>query len=580
MPIPQEFLDELNRRTDIVDLVSSYVSLTQKGGKYWGLCPFHSEKTASFSVSPDRQMYYCFGCHKGGGAINFVMELEDLGFVDAVELLAKRNGMEMPETSAGDGSTRKRRERLLELNKEAARWFHTQLKQPQAADGLAYFRKRGLSAHTITSFGLGYAPEGWDNLIRAMAEKGFEKADLLDAGLAVKSKEGRIYDRFRHRVMFPIIDVRGSVIGFGGRVLDDSKPKYLNSPDTLVFNKSRNLFALNLAKKSKQGHIILTEGYMDTIALHQAGFDCAVASLGTSLTEDHAKMLANYTKEVIISYDGDQAGINAAQRAIGLLGKTGINVRVLRVTGAKDPDEFIKAYGADAFSNLLNDASGQIEYRLNQVKAKFDLTQDDQKVGFLQEAAKLVASLQSPVEREIYGNRAADAAELSRESMQQEVKRLRKKEYWKRRKSEERKAMSPMQEAQPPERSLRYQNVPSARAEEGIVRLLLRDDSLFQYTGELTQENFSSPALGKIYGILKENWSKGQSVSTAALSAQLTGEEMSLLARIQEKPEDIASGEKAMADYVKAIQRQRTVSDDQALMQFRNSKRKNGGTTG
>ena len=286
MPIPESFLEELNSRTDILDLVSSYVSLTKKGNKYWGLCPFHSEKTPSFSVSPDKQMYYCFGCHKGGGAINFVMELEGLGFVDAVDLLARRAGLQMPESSAGDGSTRKKRERLLGLNKEAARWFHANLTQPAAADGLAYLRRRGLSNRTITRFGLGYAPDGWDNLIRAMAEKGYEKADLMEAGLAVKNNSGRIYDRFRHRVMFPIIDVRGNVIGFGGRVLDDSQPKYLNSPDTLVFNKSRNLFALNIAKKSKQGRIILTEGYMDTIALHQAGFDCAVASLGTALTAD------------------------------------------------------------------------------------------------------------------------------------------------------------------------------------------------------------------------------------------------------------------------------------------------------
>lgn len=577
MPIPQEFLDEINRRTDIVDLVSSYVSLTRKGNKYWGLCPFHSEKTASFSVSPDRQMYYCFGCHKGGGAINFVMELEDLGFVDAVEELAKRNGMEMPETSSGDGSTRKKREKLLALNKEAARWFHTQLLQPDAADGVAYFRKRGLSPRTITRFGLGYAPEGWDNLIRAMAEKGFEKADLMDAGLAVQNSNGRIYDRFRHRVMFPIIDVRGSVIGFGGRVLDDSKPKYLNSPDTIVFNKSRNLFALNIAKKSRQGRIILTEGYMDTIALHQAGFDCAVASLGTSLTEDHAKLLANYTKEVVISYDGDQAGINAAQRAIGLLEKTGINVRVLRVTGAKDPDEFIKAYGSDAFAALIEGSTNHIEYRLNQVKAKYDLAQDDQRVAYLKDAAKLVAGLESPVEREVYGGRAAEAAGLNPDTMAQEVKRLRSRSRWKQRKTEERRAMSPVVEYKPPERSLRYQNVPSARAEEGVIRLLLRDESLFKCAEGLKAEDFTSPTLGKIFGLLKENWSKGQSATPAALSAALTGEEMSLLAGIQEKPESVASGERAMADYINAIQRQRSASDDAALMRFRNSKQNNGG---
>ncbi|MBR1780899.1 MAG: DNA primase, partial [Oscillospiraceae bacterium] len=459
MPIPEEFLDELNSRTDIVDLVSSYVALSKKGSKYWGLCPFHSEKTASFSVSPDRQMYYCFGCHKGGGAINFVMELEGLGFVDAVEELAKRAGMAMPEVGR-DGSTAKKRERMLSLNREAARWFHANLSRPEARPGLDYFRQRQLSKGTITRFGLGFAPPGWENLITAMAQKGYEKSELMEAGLAVHNSNGRIYDRFRNRVMFPIIDVRGNVIGFGGRVLDDSKPKYLNSPDTLVFNKSRNLFALNLAKKTKMGMIVLTEGYMDTIAMHQAGFDCAVASLGTSLTEDHVKLLSNYTKEVVISYDGDAAGINAAQRAITLLERTGIKVRVLRVTGAKDPDEYIKAYGREAFAALLRGATDQMEYRLNQIAAQYDLAQDDQRVSYLKEAAALVATLDSPVEREVYAARAAETAKLSKEAMLEEVGRLRRRNNWQRRKKEERRALSPTQSAQPDARTLRYRNVP------------------------------------------------------------------------------------------------------------------------
>ncbi len=579
MPIPEAFLEELNSRTDILDLVSGYVALTKKGSKYWGLCPFHSEKTASFSVSPDRQMYYCFGCHKGGGAINFVMEAEGLGFVDAVDLLARRAGLQMPETSAGDGSSRQKRERLLTLNKEAARWFHANLSAPSAADGLSYLKRRGLSNSTITRFGLGYAPEGWDNLIRAMGEKGYEKAELMDAGLAVKNSNGRIYDRFRHRVMFPIIDVRGSVIGFGGRVLDDSKPKYLNSPDTIVFNKSRNLFALNLAKKSKQGRIILTEGYMDTIALHQAGFDCAVASLGTSLTEDHVKLLSNYTKEVVISYDGDQAGINAAQRAIGLLEKTGITVRVLRVTGAKDPDEFIKTYGAAAFAKLLEDSSNHIEYRLNQLKGGFDLTQDDQRAAYLQEAAKLVAGLDSPVEREIYGKRAAETAQLSYAAMEEEVRRLRSRDRRRQRRTEERRAMAPAQESQPSSRALRYKNVPSARAEEGVIRLLLKDASFFRQASVLKPEEFTSPTWGKIYALLRERWERGEPCSVINLAAHLTPEEMSLLAANQERPESVANGERAMADYINAIQRRRSAEDDQALMDFRNSKMSNGGTS-
>ncbi len=578
MPIPESFLEELNSRTDIVDLVSSYVALTKKGTKYWGLCPFHSEKTASFSVSPDRQMYYCFGCHKGGGAINFVMELEGLGFVDAVDVLAKRAGLQMPETTPGDSSTRKKRERMLGLNKEAARWFHANLSLPEAQDGVTYFRNRALSPRTITRFGLGYAPEGWDHLIRAMSEKGYDKAELLEAGLAVKNSNGRIYDRFRHRVMFPIIDVRGNVIGFGGRVLDDSVPKYLNSPDTLVFNKSRNLFALNMAKKSTLGRIILTEGYMDTIALHQAGFDCAVASLGTSLTEDHVKLLGNYTQEVVISYDGDQAGVKAAQRAISLLGKTGMKVRVLKMKNAKDPDEFIKKFGPAAFADLLNESDNDVEYRLNQVKSQYDLTQDDERISYLKEAAAVVARLDSPVEREVYSTRVAELAGLSASAMQEEVKRLRSKSRWKQRRAEERRALSPAQASQPTERSLRYENVPSAKAEEGVIRLLLLDDDFYEQAQVLKPEEFSSPTWGKIFSVLMEHWRQGNSCTGAALAAYLSPEEMSLLARIREEPESVAQGERAMADYIHAIQRQRRADDDQALMKFRYSKKSNGGT--
>ena len=301
MAIPESFIDELVARSEITDVVTTYVRLTRKGSNYWGLCPFHNEKTPSFSVSQEKQIYHCFGCGKGGGVISFIMAIENLPFVEAVRLLAQRAGMEVPETGENEGY-RRRKERLLTLNKEAARFFHETLEGPAGAAGAEYlFGKRGLSRGTVTRFGLGVAPDGWDNLIQAMTAKGFSKRELLDAGLAVDSKKGRIYDRFRNRVIFPIIDLRGEVIGFGGRVLDDSTPKYLNSPDTPVYNKSRNLFALNIARKSKQGRIILTEGYMDTISLHQAGFDCAVASLGTSLTQEHAQLLSRYTKEAIIA---------------------------------------------------------------------------------------------------------------------------------------------------------------------------------------------------------------------------------------------------------------------------------------
>ena len=369
MPIPERFLDELIARTDIVDLVGEYVRLTKKGRNYWGLCPFHSEKTPSFSVSPDKQIFKCFGCGKGGGAINFIMELDSLPFRDAVGVLAKRVNLEVPDTGGFSAGMKERREKLLTINKAAARVFHKWLYAPEGAAGLAYLQRRGLSRGTLTRFGLGFAPDRWDGLLTALAEQGWDKADLLDAGLAVSNKDGRIYDRFRNRVMFPIIDVRGDVIGFGGRVLGEGTPKYLNSPDTPVFNKSRNLFALNLAKNTKLGRIVLTEGYMDTISLYQAGFDCAVASLGTSLTADHAKLLSRFTKEVVICYDADSAGVQAANRAIPMLEKTGLKVKVLRVTGAKDPDEFLRSFGRDAFARLLDQSENYVEYNLRQLQS-------------------------------------------------------------------------------------------------------------------------------------------------------------------------------------------------------------------
>ena len=468
MAIPSAFIDELVARSDIVDVVSDYVTLTPKGGSYWGLCPFHGEKTASFHVLPDRQLYHCFGCGKGGGVISFVMELENLPYVDALRLLAKRAGMEFPEGDL-DESSRRRRGRLLALNKEAARYFHSQLHAPQGQPGLDYLRGRGLSKGIMTRFGLGYAPEGWDGLIKAMAQKGFDKRDLLDAGLAVSNQKGGIYDRFRNRVMFPIIDLRGDVIGFGGRVLGDGTPKYLNSPDTPVFNKSRNLFALNLAKTTKLGRIVLTEGYMDTISLYQAGFDCAVASLGTALTADHAKLLSRFTKEVVICYDADTAGIQAANRAIPLLEKTGLKVRVLRVTGAKDPDEFIRTFGRDAFARLLDQSENYVDYNLRQLQSKYDLEDPVQKTEFARAAAEMLSTLDSPVEREVYAGQLSALTGVGKAALLQEIQRAWNQRLRGAKKKQTRRDMTPVAQVQPRARQLRYSDPRSARAEEGAV---------------------------------------------------------------------------------------------------------------
>lgn len=552
MAIPDRFLDELIARTDIVDLVSESVRLTKKGRNYWGLCPFHSEKTPSFSVSADKQIYKCFGCGKGGGAINFVMELDNLPFRDAVALLAKRAGLEVPDSGYSAGA-KERREKLLAINKQAARAFHRWLYAPEGVEGLAYLQRRGLSRRTLTSFGLGFAPNRWDALIQELGQQGYDKRDLLDAGLAVNNQDGRIYDRFRNRVMFPIIDIRGEVIGFGGRVMDDSTPKYLNSPDTPVYNKSRNVFALNIAKKSKAGRVILTEGYMDTISLHQAGFDSAVASLGTSLTPEHAQLLSRYFPEAIIAYDGDGAGVSAAQRAIPLLERAGMKVRVLRVTGAKDPDEFIKQFGRDAFLRLLDQSENQVDYRLEQIRKKYDLSDDSQKVGFLQEAAQLLSSLPSAVEREIYGRHAAETAGVSPEAVAQEVKKAFQRRLRKEQKQQERRDLTPAIQLQPKSRGLRYENIRSARAEEGVLRLLLLDPSLHRELTQLRPEEFSSPLLGKAYALLLRRAEEGLSTQLSLLAGELTGEEMDHLTQVASSPESMANSRQSLADYIAVI---------------------------
>ena len=446
-----------------------------------------------------------------------------------------------------------RREKILEMNKKAAQAFYRWLNGPEGAQGLDYLRRRGLSRKTLTRFGLGFAPDSWDALIRELTAQGYDKRDLLDAGLAVSNKDGRIYDRFRNRVMFPIIDVRGNVIGFGGRVMDDSTPKYLNSPDTPVYNKSRNLFALNIAKTSKEGRVILTEGYMDTIALHQAGFDSAVASLGTSLTEEHAQLLSRYFKEAVISYDGDGAGIAAAQRAIPLLEKAGLKVRVLRMQGAKDPDELIKKNGPEAFRRLLDQSENQVDYRLAQIERKFDLTDDVQKIAFLQEAAQLLSTLPSPVEREIYGGHAAQTAGVSPETMALEVKKAFQQRLRKEKKKQERRDLAPAVNQQPQTRELRYENIRSALAEEGVIRLLLLDPGLAWEMGGLTGKEFSSPLLGRVFDLLMDRAGQHLNLSLPALAGDLTAPEMDHMARVAQKPESVANSRRSLSDYIAVI---------------------------
>ncbi|MBR3474794.1 MAG: DNA primase [Oscillospiraceae bacterium] len=553
MPFPEKFIDELVERNDIVDVVSGYVRLSKRSGaNQFGLCPFHSEKTPSFAVNPEKQIYHCFGCGKGGSVINFIMEIENLGYRDAVAFLARRAGMTMPQEQ--DDAESRKRARMLALNKDAARFFYEQLSSPGGKRAAEYMARRRISPATAKNFGLGFAPDTWDSLEKAMRQKGYSDFELADAGLVRRGKSGGFYDTFRDRLMFPVIDVRGNVIGFSGRILGDGEPKYMNSPETLVFNKSRNLFALNLAKKSKSGYIILSEGNIDVVSLHQAGFDSAVASLGTSLTPEQARLLSRYTSQVIIAYDNDGAGMKASQRAIGILEKLDVKVKVLQLSGAKDPDEFIKAKGPEAFRKLLEGSETQVDYRLRGVTEKYDLSQDEQKVEFLKEASDLVARLPGPVERQVYAMRVANLAGVPNDVVSAEVERRRKRLVTKASREEERQQERPERQAQPNEKELRYEDPVSARAEEGLIRLLSLEPALGAREDLPEAAAFSSEALGHIYSVLLERLRRHESVSSANLGEALTGPEMSLLVRIQQAPVNLQQGERALEDYIKCIQ--------------------------
>ena len=573
MAFSESFLQEIADKNDIVDVVGGYVQLTKRSGSnLFGLCPFHSEKTPSFAVSPDRQTYHCFGCGKGGSVINFIMEIENLPFRDAVEFLARRAGIEMPADERDEG--RQRRERMLDLNRAAARFFYEQLVSPAGAPGRDYIAKRRISPEMVRRFGLGYAPDTWDSLTKAMKSRGFSEREMLDAGLVRAGKSGRgVYDTFRGRLMFPVIDVRGNVIGFSGRIIGDGEPKYMNSPETIVFSKSHNLFAMNLAKKSKNGYILLSEGNIDVVSLHQAGFDSAVASLGTSLTPEQARLISRYTGEVIIAYDNDGAGQKASQRAIGILEKLDLKVRVLQIPGAKDPDEFIKEKGADAFKNLLESTENHVEYRLQSVMRKYDMAVDEQKVDCVRECARVIAELPNPVEREVYSMRTAERAGIDRRVVAEEVERSRRMMIGKAKKQHERETMRPPR-SRPG--GIKYENEHSALAEEGVIRLAYMDPTLLSGQ-DISPEEFSSEVLARFFRVLLEKAPQGAQTGLASLAGEFTQEEMSCLTAILQKPETRTNAAQAMHDYINIIKTEnnsRRAQDDLRLFaeQLRNRK--------
>ena len=580
MAFPPAFLDELVARNPIEDVVGQYVSLKRSGSNLFGLCPFHGEKTASFSVAPDKGIYYCFGCHKGGGGVNFTMEIEGLSYPDAVRSLAKRSGLEVPEEQQYQ-SRYHQQERLWAMHKDAARFFHNQLISPQGAEALQYALGRGMPKSILVRFGIGYAPDTWSSLVDYLRSKGYSNQELKDSGLVtVSQSKGNLFDRFRDRLMFPIIDVRGNIIGFGGRIMkkDDNAAKYLNSPETMIFNKRKNLFAMNVAKKTKFPYLILVEGYMDAIALHQYGFDCAVASLGTSLTEDHATLLTRYTENVVLIYDGDEAGQRATQRAIPILEKAGLQVKVLQMKGAKDPDEFLHKFGADKFKVLLEESSNRVEYQLNAIRKKYNLDIDEERVRFIDEAAMLISTLPSAVQREVYGHRVAEAGKITYEALKNEVKQAYEKRLSRERKRQEKIDLAPVQAYQPKNKSIRYDNIKSAMAEEIVLAMVVKAPALLDQAKDLTAGEFSSDLLGRAYGALRRRHESGMDVSLGVLE-DFTPDEMSHISGVCARQEGPVN-EQAFLDCVKTIHRahqKSKVTTEDDLMAIRNKLKESKG---
>ncbi len=566
--LSEQFISELKARSDIEDIIGAYVNVKRRGRNLVGLCPFHSEKTPSFTVYPDSQSFYCFGCGAGGDVVTFIRQIENLDYIEAVKLLAQRAGIPMPEDGYDD-SFAKLKTRILEINRETARFYHRCLISPMGKKGLDYLRERGLSDKTIRHFGLGYAPEDWDATIRHLRTKGFNLDELSAAAVAVKSARGSYYDQFRGRVIFPIIDIRGNVIAFGGRILDGKGPKYLNSPDTPVFKKSRNLFALNFAKASKEPALILAEGYMDVVALHQAGFVNAVATLGTSLTAEQARMICQYAQEVIIAYDSDGAGQKATNRAINLFGEIGGKVRVLKVHDAKDPDEFIKKFGAVRFRLLLEGAGSAMEFEISRLRQKYDLESSDGKVEFLKEFAKFIADIRNPIERDVYVTKITEELRVSKEPLVAQIDYIIRQ----RAKNAERKqardltvfASSPKDRRDPQ----RDAHLKEALAEERLIGVLLKNPDYHRFILERIQpEAFLTDFNREIFRVICERVEQNRPIELIALSEQLDERQMGKVAGILADAASTGATQKETLDYIQTILAGRAKKSPEQLKQM------------
>ena len=566
--IPHEYIEELTRRTDIVELVGSYVQLKRKGRLYGGLCPFHSEKSPSFYVYPDTQSFYCFGCGAGGDAITFAKKINSIDYPEAVKMLAARAGMPEPQE---DDKTGRMRSRILSMNKEAARFFHACLNSTveEARQARAYWRRRGLDDKTIVRFGLGYAPNDGQALYQFLRDKGYNQQELDASGLFKRSPSGRIYCLFWKREMTPIFDLRGNIIAFGGRVLDDSKPKYVNSPETLVYHKSDTVFALQIAKRSASRRFVLCEGYMDVISMQQAGIDTAVCACGTALTPDQVRLISEYADEVILSYDSDEAGQKATLRSLELFRNSPVKVGVLQIPGAKDPDEYIKKYGAERFKALLDGVGNALDFRLGRLRSQYDLSQDAQRLEYVKQAVDLLAQRSSPTEQEVYAGRLAEETNISKTAIMTQLETAVKKAGSKRRREHDRQVLrsGEMDQIKVSYTAGGSQALGIVSAQQRLLAAILREPRYLDLVqGQLTAEQFIQPQQKELYEAMLRCREQGVEISLTALHAFAGEEALNELSHLAAQYSDVNCTPDDIRLYLDRIARGMPVASKAASM--------------
>lgn len=549
MALPDSFILELKQNNQIENVMSSYVTLKRSGRGAMCLCPFHSEKSPSCSVNTTGQYFHCFGCGAGGDVITFIMKIENLSYIEAVKFLADRSGMRLPDDAESNDFARVKA-RVLEINRTAARYFFEILaKSPQGEKGRRYFAERQLSKDTIIKYGLGYAPDDWSALRDYMNKKGYTDDELVTANLCTRSSKGNVFDSFRDRVIFPIIDLRGNVVAFGGRIIDGSGPKYLNSSDTPVFKKSRNLFSLNFAKKSTERKLILAEGYMDVIAINQGGFENVVATLGTALTSEQARLIKQYADEVIIAYDSDGPGQAATHRAINLLSEAGIDARIIKMEGAKDPDEYIKKFGSVRFKQLLERSDGAIDFEMNKCAAGLDLESENDRVTYLRRCVSLFTDIASPLEREVYIGKLAKQCEVDRDTIKQQVNSLIKKKINRLQQEENREIRTFSKQRRENPDSVAHPK--EYKAECGIIAYLSHNPDELKYVeNRLSAADFVTDFNKTVFEKLTEKIKNSVEFDVSMLQSEFSADEMGKIFSVIVANQQIDITRETLDDYI------------------------------